>query len=177
MSFRSLASPACRLLVNSHLTHPVWGRHKHLHSAAGIPLFRLQLPESPDVMSRVSPGHLTLPSLLTCILLMAEFCQELLVYLLNFLLGLLDMLLIGLSYSWTWRWKSLKINQVCWITLLFRTLSPGILPSRSLKSLNLTLLKARVVILLVALLPPLRILNSTISQLVQPVLTPTSSSL
>jgi len=57
----------------------------------------------------------------------------------------------------------LKINQLSRTSLLCMALSHGIFPSRSLKGLQSSLQKSRVVILLFALLLSLRILASTIS--------------
>ena len=62
----------------------------------------------------------------------------------------------------------MNISQLSWVPLPSRTLSHGILTSRSLKRPNSALLKSRVVRLLCTLLTALRILNSTISWSLQP---------
>lgn len=64
----------------------------------------------------------------------------------------------------------LNINQLSWTSLPFRFLSHGTLSSRSQKRSNSSLLKARVGILVFALLSCLRILNFTISWSLQSVL-------
>lgn len=84
----------------------------------------------------------------------------------------LDFLLFGMDLR----------SQLSWIPLLSMAIIHGNLPSRSLKRLKSALLKSRVVVLLFALLPPFKILNSTILWSRQPrlpptLISPTSSSL
>lgn len=76
---------------------------------------------------------------------------------------------------WFWAWRKLcsNINQISWKPLPSRAWTHGIPPCRSLKRPNLALLKSRIVILLIDLLPPQRILNYTISCSLQPRLPPT----
>lgn len=62
----------------------------------------------------------------------------------------------------------MSIKQLLWTPLPSRALSHGIPPNRSLKRTKLPLLKSRVAVLLIALLLPCRILNSTISWSLQP---------
>lgn len=69
--------------------------------------------------------------------------------------------------SWAWIMRFLNISKLSWASVVSRAVFQGILPSRSLKSLKSPFLKDRVVVLLFALLPPLRILNSTISLFLQ----------
>lgn len=57
----------------------------------------------------------------------------------------------------------MKINQFCWMHLLCRAVSHGILPSSSLSRPKSALLKSRSVTMSSVLLPLLTILNSTIS--------------
>lgn len=57
----------------------------------------------------------------------------------------------------------MSIKQLSWTLLPSRVLSHGIPPNRSQKRTKLLVLKSRAAILLVALLHPCRILNSTIS--------------
>lgn len=56
----------------------------------------------------------------------------------------------------------MRINQLSWTSLLCRVVSHGIIPSRSLTQHQSFLLKSRVVILVFALFPPLKLLNSTV---------------
>lgn len=64
-----------------------------------------------------------------------------------------------MAYYWALRTQSLKINQLSQMPLLSRSISPGMLPSRSLEGPKPAFLKSRVAFLLLSLLPPLRILN------------------
>ena len=72
-----------------------------------------------------------------------------------------------MDHSWALRKLSLMINQFCWAPLPSRVVSRGILPWRSLNRPKSVLGKSRVVILVFILRTPLRILNSTVSCLVQ----------
>ena len=67
-------------------------------------------------------------------------------------------------------------NQLSWTPQPSRALTHGIPPSRSLKRPKLALPKSKVLILVIALLPPHRILNCTISWSLQPKLPPTFTS-
>ena len=88
----------------------------------------------------------------------------------------LDFLLRGMQRSWAWRKWCLNSDQHSWNPLPSRALTHGIPPSSSLKRPKSALLRSKVLILLIALLPPRRILNSTISQALQPSLPPTFTS-
>lgn len=60
-----------------------------------------------------------------------------------------------MNHSWTWSGWSLKIKQLSWTPPLSRTITHGILLSRSPRVANSALLKSRTVILLFAFLPSL----------------------
>lgn len=75
--------------------------------------------------------------------------------------------------SWTWDRLFLNINQLSQAPLPFRTLFPGTMRKRSLKWPKFAFLKSDIVILLFAVLPPLRILNSIIPWSLQPSLSST----
>ena len=74
------------------------------------------------------------------------------------LLSLLELLVNRMDYSW-FRKTNLLSSTPCFS----RTISLGILPDRSLKRLKSSFITCKTEILLFALLPPLRIMN-TISQ-------------
>lgn len=95
----------------------------------------------------------------------------------SLLLLLLYLLLVGIDISWVWRRWPLHTHQLFYIPLFSRAVSHGILPGKSLNWLKSALLKLRVVVLLFALLLPLRILNCIISWSVQPSLPPTFTSI
>lgn len=61
-----------------------------------------------------------------------------------------------------------ETNKFLWVLSLSRVVSHGILASRTLNRSKFTLLKSKVKILLFTLIPPLRILNSTVSGQLQP---------
>lgn len=82
--------------------------------------------------------------------------------------SLSNFLLIRMHCSSVWRKWSLNISQLSWTTLPCTTWSHVILPRRSLKKLKLALLKSMSAILLVSLLPPQPVVNSTISCSLQP---------
>ena len=87
-----------------------------------------------------------------------------------------NFILSGIHRSWASKKWHLSVDQLSWVPLPSNMLAQGIPPGRSLKRLKLALLKSRVVILLVALLLPYKILNSTISWLLQPKLPPNFTS-
>lgn len=76
------------------------------------------------------------------------------------LLALLpDFLLLRLDHSWAWRKWSCSINQLSWTPLPFI----GLFHADPCRYWSLLFSKSRNLVLLLALLSPLRILNSTIS--------------
>jgi len=74
-----------------------------------------------------------------------------------------DFLFLETHQSWAWKEWYLNVNQLSWVPLPYKALTHGIPPSRSLKKSNLSLLKSRVPVLLIALLLQHKILNSSIS--------------